>query len=114
MTAKHTAGPMTLDRQICGVIRLEVGGQFICQLEYPNTETLNSDENDETKANAKRLVTCWNNHDALVASLRRLSHLLEVPEVARVLVASGEENAAGVELLRQQARAALRAAGGEA
>lgn len=78
MSARHTKGPLL-------VAYTHEGGCHIAIDDEPGLQgerdydlfTVTHGDPDELEANAKRLVNCWNSHDAMLAALKEAERLLD-------------------------------------
>ncbi len=74
--ATHTAGMLAV---FAGTLLLDCKGRIIATAPESSQLSPSGDAKecfDETRANAARLVKCWNDHDALVAENVRLRESL--------------------------------------
>lgn len=75
--AKHTPGPLLVAYTHDGGCRIAIDDEPGLQgLRDYDLFTVTHGDPDELAANAARLVTCWNSHDAMVAALKKAERLL--------------------------------------
>ena len=76
--SKHTPGPLLVAYTHEGGCRIAIDDEPGLQgLRNYDLFTVTHGDPDELAANAARLVTCWNSHDAMLAALREAERLLD-------------------------------------